>query len=135
MVCENRFMTRDILAEEQLKVELIRVLSKYFLKNIEDLVRKQVGAFFPIEKIENIVLGKRLGRRKELQLMSVTVIDALQNREFNIDLAFKFLLDSESAAKEGDGAIWLGDILKNNLKVLTPQLLYFSQDNSLLKIP
>ncbi|MHA2223872.1 MAG: hypothetical protein ACXAC8_01580 [Candidatus Hodarchaeales archaeon] len=125
-------MTSDILAEEQLKLELIRVLSKFFLKHIEDLVRKQVGAFFPIDRIENLTLGKRLGRRKELQLMTVTVLDTLQNREFNIDLAFKFLLDSETAAKEGNGAVWLGEILKNNPKVLTPQLLYFSQENSLL---
>lgn len=125
-------MTPDILAEEQLKLELIRVLSKFFLKHIEELVRNQSGAFFPVEKIENLSLGKRLGRRKELQLMTVEVIDSLQNRTFNVDLAFKFLPDPETASKEGNGAVWLGDVLKNNFKVQTPQLLYFSHENSLL---
>ncbi len=125
-------MTPDILAEEQLKLELIRVLSKFFLKQIEELVRNQTGAFFPVGKIENVTLGKRLGRRKELQLMTVEVIDSLQNRKFNIDLAFKFLPDSETAAKEGNGAVWLGEVLKNNMKVQTPLLLHFSHENSLL---
>ena len=94
-------MTPDILAEEQLKLELMRVLSKFFLKHIEELVRNQSGAFFPVEKIENLSLGKRLGRRKELQLMTVEVIDSLQNRRFEVDLAFKFLPDLETATKEG----------------------------------
>jgi hypothetical protein len=125
-------LKRDILAEEQLKVELIRVLSKFFLKHLEELVRKQTGAFFPVEKIESLKLGKRLGRRKELQLMTVTVVDSLQNQKFDVNLAFKFLIDTESAMREGNGAMWLGDILKNNYKVRTPQLLYFSHENSLL---
>ncbi|UCG90652.1 MAG: hypothetical protein JSU57_02685 [Candidatus Heimdallarchaeota archaeon] len=125
-------MTPDILAEEQLKLELIRVLSKFFLKHIEELVRNQTGAFFPVEKIENVTLGKRLGRRKELQLMTVEVADTLQNRKFNVDLAFKFFSDPEAAAEEGNGAVWLGEVLKNNFKVQTPQLLYFSRENSLL---
>ena len=84
-------MSRDILAEEQLKLELIRVLSKYFLKQIEDLIRNQRGAFFPVEGIHSLELGHRLGRRKELQLMTVTVLDSLQNRKYSVDLAFKFL--------------------------------------------
>jgi len=125
-------MTPDILAEEQLKLELVRVLSKFFLNQIEDLVRNQTGALFPVEKIENISLGKRLGRRKELQLMTVEVVDSLQNQKYDVDLAFKFLPDSDTATEEGNGAMWLGEILKNNIKVQTPQLLYFSQANSLL---
>lgn len=125
-------MPPDILAEEQLKLELIRVLSKFFLKHIEDLLRNQVGAFFPVEKIENLTLGKRLGRRKELQLMTVTIIDSLQNMKHNVDLAFKFLPDPETASKEGNGSVWLTEVLKNNVKVRTPQLLYFSHANSLL---
>ena len=125
-------MTPDILAEEQLKLELIRVLTKFFLQNIEELVRNQTGALFPIEKIDNLTLGKRLGRRKELQLMTVTVVDSLQNRSFDVDLAFKFLPDPETATREGNGAVWLGEVLKNNIKVQTPQLLYFSHVNSLL---
>ena len=125
-------LKRDILAEEQLKLELIRVLSKFFLNQIEELVRKQTGAFFPVEKNESLTLGKRLGRRRELQLMTVSVVDSLQNRKFEVDLAFKFLTDTESAMREGNGAMWLGEILKNNYKVRTPQLLYFSQENSLL---
>ncbi|MFX1285378.1 MAG: hypothetical protein ACFFB5_17155 [Promethearchaeota archaeon] len=125
-------MTPDILAEEQLKLELIRVLTKFFLKQIEELVRNHTGAFFPVEKIENVTLGKRLGRRKELQLMTVEVVDTLQNRKYKIDLAFKFLSDPETAAKEGNGAVWLGEVLKNNIKVRTPQLLHFSHENSLL---
>ncbi|MFX0013574.1 MAG: hypothetical protein ACFFB2_18290 [Promethearchaeota archaeon] len=125
-------MTPDILAEEQLKLELIRVLTRFFLSHLEELVRNQSGAFFPIEKIENVKLGKRLGRRKELQLMTVEVVDSLQNRKYNVDLAFKFLNDPEMAIKEGNGAVWLGDVLKNNVKVQTPSLLYFSHENSLL---
>ncbi|MFX0183990.1 MAG: hypothetical protein ACFE95_12985 [Candidatus Hodarchaeota archaeon] len=125
-------MSRDILAEEQLKLELIRVLSRFFLGQIENLVRDQTGAFFPVEKIERLELGRRLGRRKELQLATITVVDSLQNQEFNLDLAFKFHTDPEIAIKEGNGAIWLGNLLKNNFKVQTPQLLYFSDDNSLL---
>jgi hypothetical protein len=125
-------MSRDILAEEQLKLELIRVLSRFFLRQIENLVRDQTGAFFPVEKIENLVLGRRLGRRKELQLCTITIIDSLQNRKFDLDLAFKFHTNSETAITEGNGALWLGDLLRNNLKVHTPQLLYFSQENSLL---
>lgn len=125
-------MTPDILAEEQLRLELIRVLSKFFLKHIEELVRDQTGAFFPVEKIENLTLGRRLGRRKELQLMTVEVVDSLQNRKYNVDLAFKFLPNPETAAKEGNGAVWLGEVLKNNIKIQTPQLLYFSHENSLL---
>lgn len=125
-------MTPDILAEEQLRLELIRVLSKFFLKHIEDLLRNQVGAFFPVEKIEDLTLGKRLGRRKELQLMTVTVIDSMQNKKHDVDLAFKFLPDSETASKEGNGSVWLTEVLKNNVKVRTPQLLYFSHANSLL---
>ena len=125
-------MKRDVLAEEQLKLELIRVLSRFFLNHLEVLVRKQTGAFFPVEKIESLKLGKRLGRRKELQLMTATVIDSLQSRKFEVDLAFKFLSDTESAIREGNGAVWLEDILKNNTKVKTPQLLYFSHENSLL---
>ncbi len=125
-------MTPGILAEEQLKIELIRVLSKFFLRHIEELVRNQTGAFFPVEKIGNVTLGKRLGRRKELQLMTVEVVDTLQNRKYNVDLAFKFFSDPETAAKEGNGAVWLGEVLKNNVKVQTPQLLYFSHENSLL---
>lgn len=125
-------MKRDVLAEEQLKLELIRVLSKFFLNHLEDLVRKKTGAFFPVEKIESLELGKRLGRRKELQLMTATVIDSMQNQKFEVDLAFKFLNDTESAIREGNGAVWLGEVLKNNTKVETPQLLYFSHNNSLL---
>ncbi len=125
-------MKLDILAEEQLKLELIRVLSKFFLKHIEELVRNQTGAFFPVEKIQSLKLGKRLGRRKELQLMTVSVVDSLQNRKFDVSLAFKFLSDTESAIREGNGAMWLEEILKNNIKVKTPQLLYFSHENSLL---
>ncbi|MFX0170641.1 MAG: hypothetical protein ACFE9L_01845 [Candidatus Hodarchaeota archaeon] len=125
-------MSRDILAEEQLKLELIRVLSRFFLRQIENLVRDQTGAFFPVEKIENLELGRRLGRRKELQLASITVVDSLRNQKFTLDLAFKFHTDPEAAIKEGNGAIWLGNVLQNNMKVHTPQLLYFSQDNSLI---
>jgi hypothetical protein len=125
-------MSRDILAEEQLKLELVRVLSRFFLGQIENLVRDQTGAFFPVEKIDNLELGRRLGRRKELQLATITVVDSLQNQNFNLDLAFKFHTDPETAIKEGDGAVWLGTLLKNNFKVQTPQLLYFSHDNSLL---
>lgn len=125
-------MSRDILAEEQLKFELMRVLSRYFLHQIEDLVRSQTGAFFPIERIENLKLGRRLGKRRELQLASLTVQDAISGREFNFDLAFKFYIDQAAAIKEGNGAFWLGDVLKNNFKVHTPQLLYFSRDSSLL---
>ncbi len=125
-------MTPGILAEEQLKLELIRVLSKFFLRHIEELVRNQTGAFFPVEKIGNVTLGKRLGRRKELQLMTVEVVDTLQNRKYNVDLAFKFFSDPETAVKESNGAVWLGEVLKNNVKVQTPQLLYFSHENSLL---
>ena len=125
-------MKRDVLAEEQLKLELIRVLSKFFLNHLEELVRKKTGAFFPVEKIDTMQLGKRLGRRKELQLMTVTVVDSLQNQKYDVDLAFKFLTDKESSIREGNGAVWLGNVLKNNFKVRTPQLLYFSQENSLL---
>jgi hypothetical protein len=125
-------MSRDILAEEQLRFELIRLLSKFFLGRIEELVRDKTGALFPIEKISSLELGKRLGRRKELQLMTVKVIDSLRNREYDVDLAFKFLNDPRAAIKEGNGALWLSDVLKNNFKVKTPQLLYFSQENSLL---
>ncbi|MFX1505014.1 MAG: hypothetical protein ACFFDC_02765 [Promethearchaeota archaeon] len=125
-------MTPDILAEEQLKLELIRVLSKFFLNQIEELIRNQTGALFPVEKIENLSLGKRLGRRKELQLMTVEVVDSLQNQRYDVDLAFKFLSDPNTASEEGNGAMWLGEVLKNNVKVQTPQLLYFSHANSLL---
>ncbi len=125
-------MSRDILAEEQLKLELIRVLSKYFLRQIEDLIRDQTGAFFPVEGIHSIELGHRLGRRKELQLMTVTVLDSLQNRRYSVDLAFKFLQNPEDAVEEGNGALWLGEVLKTNYKVHTSQLLYFSHSNSLL---
>ena len=93
-------------------------------------MRKRTGAFFPVEKIESLELGRRLGRRKELQLMTVIVTDSLQNRRFDVDLAFKFLSDTESAMREGNGAVWLGDVLKNNNKIKTPQLLYFSHENS-----
>ncbi|MHA2306452.1 MAG: hypothetical protein ACXACU_13795 [Candidatus Hodarchaeales archaeon] len=125
-------MKRNVLAEEQLKLELIRVLSKFFMKNIEELVRKRTGAFFPVERIESLELGKRLGRRKELQLMTINVRDSLQNRRFKVDLAFKFLNDIEAAIREGNGAVWLEEVLKNNAKIRTPQLLYFSHENSLL---
>ncbi|NHJ02183.1 MAG: hypothetical protein EAX86_08595 [Candidatus Heimdallarchaeota archaeon] len=125
-------MTRDILAEEQLKLELRRVLSKYFLRQIEDLIRNQTGAFFPVEGIHSLELGQRLGRRKELQLMNITVVDSLQNRKFSLDLAFKFLQNADAAVEEGNGAVWLGEILKTNYKVHTSQLLYFSHSNSLL---
>lgn len=125
-------MSSDILAEEQLKLELIRVLSRFFLRQIENLVRDKTGAFFPIEKIENLELGRRLGRRKELQLCTLTVIDSLQNRKYELDLAFKFHINPETAITEGNGALWLGDLLRNNPKVKIPQLLYFSQENSLL---
>jgi hypothetical protein len=102
------------------------------LDHLEVLVRKKTGAFFPVDKIESLELGKRLGRRKELQLMTATVIDSLQSRKYEVDLAFKFLNDKESAIREGNGAAWLGNILKNNDKIKTPQLLYFSHENSLL---
>ena len=125
-------LTRDILAEEQLKLELRRVLSKYFLRQIEDLIRNQTGAFFPVEGIHSLELGQRLGRRKELQLMNITVVDSLQNRKFSLDLAFKFLQNADAAVEEGNGAVWLGEILKTNYKVHTSQLLYFSHSNSLL---
>jgi hypothetical protein len=125
-------MSRDILAEEQLKFEIMRVLSRYFLRQIEDLVRTKTGAFFPVEQIENLELGRRLGKRRELQLATLTVRDAISDRKFNFDLAFKFHANPDAAIKEGNGAFWLGDVLKNNLKVHTPQLLYFSRESSLL---
>ncbi|MFW9856408.1 MAG: hypothetical protein ACFFFG_15255 [Candidatus Thorarchaeota archaeon] len=125
-------MSRDILAEEQLKFEIIRVLSRYFLRQIEDLVRTKTGAFFPVEKIENIELGRRLGKRRELQLATLTVRDAISDRKFSFELAFKFHADQDAAIKEGNGALWLGDVLKNNFKVHTPQLLYLSRESSLL---
>jgi len=68
----------------------------------------------------------------EFQLMTVEVVDTLQNRKYNVDLAFKFFSDPETAVKESNGAVWLGEVLKNNVKVQTPQLLYFSHENSLL---
>jgi hypothetical protein len=125
-------MAVDILAEEQLKLELQRVLSKYFLRQLENLLRDKTGAFFPIDRLSNLDLGKRLGKRKELQLMNVTVVDALQNKKFKVDLAFKFLTDSNEAIKEANGAVWLEELLKNNNRVKTARLLYFSQEYSLL---
>jgi hypothetical protein len=125
-------MSRDILAEEQLKFEIMRVLTRYFLHQIEDLVRTKTGAFFPVERIDNLELGRRLGKRRELQLATLTVRDAISDQKFNFDLAFKFHADHDAAIKEGNGAFWLGDVLKNNLKVHTPQLLYFSRASSLL---
>ncbi|MCK4847434.1 MAG: hypothetical protein KAT16_00250 [Candidatus Heimdallarchaeota archaeon] len=125
-------MAIDILAEEQLKLELQRVLSKYFLRQLENLLRDKTGAFFPIDHLSNLELGKRLGKRKELQLMTVTVVDALQNKEFKVDLAFKFLTDPNDAIKEANGAIWLEDLLKTNNRVKTARLLHFSQEHSLL---
>ena len=64
--------------------------------------------------------------------MTVTVSDSLQNREFNIDLAFKFHTDKEAAIKEANGAVWLEEQLKPNSRVKTAQLLFFSQEQSLL---
>ncbi len=125
-------MARDILAEEQLKLEVMRVLNRFFLRQIEDLVRDQTGAFFQVERIENLILGRRLGRRKELQLCTVRVVDALQNRTYNVELAFKFHKNSDEAITEANGATWLGDLLQNNYKIHTPKLLYFSPSNSLL---
>ena len=125
-------MAIDILAEEQIKLELIRVLSKYFLRQLEQLLREKTGAFFPVDQITNLSLGKRLGKRKELQLMTVSVVDSLQNKRFDIDLAFKFHQDSEAAIKEANGAVWLDELLKNNYMVKTARLLYFSQEHSLL---
>jgi len=125
-------MAIDILAEEQLKLELQRVLSKYFLRQLENLLRDKTGAFFPIDHLTNLELGKRLGKRKELQLMNVTIVDALQNKEFKIDLAFKFLTDPNEAIKEANGAVWLEELLKTNNRVKTARLLYFSQEHSLL---
>ncbi|MHA1512851.1 MAG: hypothetical protein ACTSRJ_02165 [Candidatus Hodarchaeales archaeon] len=125
-------MAIDILAEEQLKLELQRVLSKYFLRQLENLLRDKTGAFFPIDRLSNLELGKRLGKRKELQLMNVTVVDALQNKKFRVDLAFKFLTDANEAIKEANGAVWLEEMLKNNNRVKTARLLYFSKEYSLL---
>ena len=125
-------MAVDILAEEQLKLELQRVLSKYFLRQLENLLRDKTGAFFPIDHLSNLELGKRLGKRKELQLMNVTVVDALQNKKFKVDLAFKFLTDANEAIKEANGAVWLEELLKNNNRVKTARLLYFSKEYSLL---
>ena len=125
-------MATDVLAEEQLKFELQRLLSKYFLRQLENLLRDKTGAFFPIERISNLELGKRLGKRKELQLMKITVVDALQNKKFFIDLAFKFVTDFNEAIKEANGAVWLEELLKTNSRVKTAKLLYFSQEYSLL---
>ncbi|MHA1542017.1 MAG: hypothetical protein ACTSQH_03490, partial [Candidatus Hodarchaeales archaeon] len=125
-------MAADILAEEQLKFELQRLLSKYFLRQLENLLRDKTGAFFPIDRLSNLELGKRLGKRKELQLMKITVVDALQNKDFQVDLAFKFLNDSNEAIKEANGAVWLEELLKNNDRVKTARLLYFSKEHSLL---
>ena len=44
-------MPADILAEEQLKLELLRVLSRYFLRQLEDLLRSKTGAFFPVAAV------------------------------------------------------------------------------------
>ncbi len=125
-------MPADILAEEQLKLELLRVLSRHFLRQLEELLRTKTGAFFPVERLTNLKLGKRLGTRKELQIMTVTVVDSLRNKEFNIDLAFKFHINKEAAIKEANGAVWLEEQLKPNSRVKTAQLLYFSQEQSLL---
>ena len=125
-------MAIDILAEEQLKLELQRVLSKYFLRQLENLLRDKTGAFFPIDRLSNLELGKRLGKRKELQLMNVTVVDALHNKKFRVDLAFKFLTDANEAIKEATGAAWLEELLKNNNRDKTARLLYFSKEYSLL---
>ncbi len=125
-------MATDILAEEQLKLELIRVLSKYFLRQLEQLLREKTGAFFPVDQITSLSLGKRLGKRKELQLMTITVIDALQNKQFNVDLAFKFHHDPDAAIKEANNAVWLEEMLKTNSLVRTARLLYFSKEHSLL---
>ena len=64
-------MATDILAEEQLKLELLRVLSKYFLRQLENLLRDKTGAFFPVDRLSNLTLGKRLGKMKELKLLTV----------------------------------------------------------------
>ncbi|MHA1993759.1 MAG: hypothetical protein ACW97Z_04405 [Candidatus Hodarchaeales archaeon] len=125
-------MATDILAEEQLKLELLRVLSKYFLRQLEELLRDKTGSFFPINRLSNLELGKRLGKRKELQLMTVSVCDALQNRDFKIDLAFKFHESPDAAIEEANGAAWLEDLLKTNSRLKTARLLYFSQEHSLL---
>ncbi len=125
-------MATDILAEEQLKLELLRVLSKYFLRQLEELLRDKTGAFFPVDRLSNLELGRRLGKRKELQLMTVTVNDALQNRDFKIDLAFKFHENSDAAIEEANGAAWLADLLKTNNRLKTARLLYFSEAHSLL---
>ncbi len=125
-------MAADILAEEQLKLELLRVLSKYFLRQLEELLRDQTGAFFPVDHLSTLELGKRLGKRKELQLMTVSVCDSLQNRDFDIDLAFKFHESSEAAVEEASGAAWLEDLLKTNNRLKTARLLYFSREHSLL---
>ncbi|MHA1973370.1 MAG: hypothetical protein ACTSW1_10265 [Candidatus Hodarchaeales archaeon] len=124
-------MTSDILGQEQLKIELIRVLSKFFLGHIEELLRVNTGVFHSLDRISEIRLGKRLGRRDELQLVTV-IVCSVDNQEFEVDLAFKFVTDPDLSAKEGNGSIWLGDVLKNNIKVHTPKLLYFSHQNSLL---
>lgn len=125
-------MPADILAEEQLKLELLRVLSRHFLRQLENLLRSKTGAFFPVDHLSNLELGKRLGNRKELQIMSVFVLDSLQNREFKIDLAFKFIIDKEAAIKEANGAAWLEEQLKPNSRVKTAQLMFFSKEQSLL---
>ncbi|PWI49189.1 hypothetical protein CEE45_03375 [Candidatus Heimdallarchaeota archaeon B3_Heim] len=125
-------MATDILAEEQLKLELLRVLSKYFLRQLENLLRDKTGAFFPVDRLSNLELGRRLGKRKELQLMTVSVCDALHNREFKVDLAFKFHENSDAAIEEANGAAWLEDLLKTNNRLKTAQLLYFSKEHSLL---
>ncbi|MHA2053724.1 MAG: hypothetical protein ACW99F_09010 [Candidatus Hodarchaeales archaeon] len=125
-------MPADILAEEQLKLELLRVLSRHFLRQLEELLRSKTGAFFPVDRLSNLELGKRLGNRKELQIMTVTIVDSLQNKEFKIDLAFKFHIEKEAAIKEANGAIWLEEQLKPNSRVKTAQLLFFSQEQSLL---
>ncbi|MHA1331729.1 MAG: hypothetical protein ACTSR2_11685 [Candidatus Hodarchaeales archaeon] len=124
-------MTSDILGQEQLKIELTRVLSKFFLPHLEELLRIKTGVLHSVKRISEIKLGKRLGRRGELQLVT-GVVCSVNNEEFDVDLAFKFVTDPELSAKEGNGSIWLGDVLKNNIKVHTPQLLYFSHQNSLL---
>jgi len=66
----TRRMPADILAEEQLKLELLRVLSRHFLRQLENLLRSKTGAFFPVDHLSNLELGKRLGNRKELQMGS-----------------------------------------------------------------
>lgn len=124
-------MTSDILAHEQLKIELINVLSKFFMRHLEEILQEKIGNFQSIDKITGLVFGKRLGRRGELQLMTVNV-ESTKNQSYEVVLAFKFLNNPESAAKEGNGAVWLTDILKNNFKIHTPRLLYFSHQNSLL---